>query len=349
MTAGAHLDIRGHARRWVRKSATATALKHRRLPRVTVDGDSSSQPTVYYVAPSWNEPSGGIRMIYRHVDALNRIGYQAMVLHNTPGFRCTWFSNQTAVVAAKHVQIQPNDVLVIPEFYGPTLDTLPSAARKMIFNQGAYHTFDMIPMGTPVYANIPNLIGILAVSENNESLLNYIFPEVPVWKCRPVVDSNLFYPPDGPKERRYAYIPSRRPEERHQLLHILRERSVQLEPLEIDGLPESDVANELRRCAVFLSFSERDGFGLPPAEAMACGCYVVGYTGGGGEEFFRPEFSRPVSNLLEFAQCIEAAASIPLEELRDLGLAASNFILEKYSPREMERDLRSVFKGLLGG
>tara|TARA_B100000674_G_C37618455_1_gene813139 strand:+ start:192 stop:539 length:348 start_codon:yes stop_codon:yes gene_type:complete len=36
-----------------------------------------------------------------------------------------------------------------------------------------------------------------------------------------------------------------------------------------------------------LAFGHPEGFGLPIAEAMAAGCWVVGYSGGGGQELFR--------------------------------------------------------------
>lgn len=45
---------------------------------------------------------------------------------------------------------------------------------------------------------------------------------------------------------------------------------------------------------IFLSLSSAEGFGLPPAEAMACGCVTIGYHGRCGLEFFRPEFSYPI-------------------------------------------------------
>ena len=37
---------------------------------------------------------------------------------------------------------------------------------------------------------------------------------------------------------------------------------------------------------LFFSFGHPEGFGLPVAEALACGCAVVGYTGLGGRELF---------------------------------------------------------------
>ena len=53
----------------------------------------------------------------------------------------------------------------------------------------------------------------------------------------------------------------------------------------IDGLPQEQVAKVLQESLVFLAFGHPEGFGLPIAEAAACGCYVIGYSErlGGGE------------------------------------------------------------------
>ena len=56
--------------------------------------------------------------------------------------------------------------------------------------------------------------------------------------------------------------------------------------VEISGLAHSDVISILRKSVIFLSFGHPEGFGLPVAEAMACGCAVIGYSGLGGRELF---------------------------------------------------------------
>src|SRR5947209_5016280 len=72
--------------------------------------------TVYYVAPDSDDPSGGMRVIYRHVDILNRHGIAAAVLHCRRGFRCSWFANETAVVYAEGlITDSATDVIVFPE------------------------------------------------------------------------------------------------------------------------------------------------------------------------------------------------------------------------------------------
>ena len=46
---------------------------------------ASPRPTVYFVTPDFSEPSGGIRVMYRHTDILNSAGNKAFVLHQRRG------------------------------------------------------------------------------------------------------------------------------------------------------------------------------------------------------------------------------------------------------------------------
>ncbi|WP_157157446.1 glycosyltransferase [Diaminobutyricimonas sp. LJ205] len=332
--------------------ARMRAARRRALPRLSV-GPATEVTSVYYLSPHGRQPSGGVRVIYRHVDLLNELGIPAAVLHEPEGFRHTWFANSTPTVSPRTINLRENDILVVPEYYGAGLRGRRPAVRTLVFNQGAYHTFDEISLsdsgrGAP-YSGVDQLIGLITVSVDSAALLRYAFPDLPVHRARPVVDPTIFHPRTGPRRRALAYFPSRRPAERHQLMHLLRARGIDWELVPIAGKGEAEVAALLQQCAIFLSFSERDGFGLPPAEAMASGCYVVGYPGGGGKEFFDPDYCTPVSDLLQFAQAIEDATGRELSDLAAAGERASRRVLADYSVDGLREDLRKLYEPLWHG
>jgi glycosyltransferase involved in cell wall biosynthesis len=333
---------------FARARRTARELRYRRVPAFAVS-DTGGTPTVYYLCPDYDTPSGGVRVAYRHVDALNAMSIPAAVVHQRRGFRCTWFANSTRVVASGDITLSPADVLVVPEWYGPTLSTVPAGPRVVVFNQRSYGTFDRVPAGQPLYRGAAAL---LAVSEDNADYLRYAFPDIPTHVVRNVVDGTLFRPASESPGRRIAYMPRRRGEELAEVLHLLAIRGVtrdwELTP--IDGRSERETADLLRRSAVFLSFSEREGFGMPPAEAMAAGCYVVGFTGLAGRDFFDPAYCRPIpeGDVLAFARAVEEICGTDPEVLAKAGRLASQAILDRYSEAGLRDDLRAFYGPVLG-
>jgi hypothetical protein len=341
----------------VRRAAGSRDLRRRTPPEIRYEPGTPGTGTIYYLSPDDNAPSGGIRVIYRHVDLLNAAGVDAAVLHDRPGFRVDWFDNRTRVLAARDVTLGAGDLLVVPEYYGPGLGALPVGCRKVVFNQNAYQTFARVPFGTTApgapYAGVGGIEALLTVSQDNAALLRHAFPGLPVHIARVVVDERVFHPGDRPAGRRIGYMPRRRAEEQEQLLHILRSRGSLdgWELVPIDGLTEARTAEALRGCAVFLSFSEREGFGLPPAEAMASGAYVVGFTGLAGRDYFDPRFCAPVAeaDLLAFVvaveQVLEQGRTDP-EVLATAGRAAAKHILANYHESGLRADLLSFYESL---
>ncbi|CAL8976116.1 hypothetical protein CELL_02226 [Cellulomonas sp. T2.31MG-18] len=326
-------------------------LRPRQLPQLRV-GRPVGPPTAYYLTPHLDSPSGGVRVLYRHVDTLNAMGIPAAVLHAREGFRCTWFDNDTRIVYPRDLVLSPQDVLVVPEYYGIGLHALPADVRVVVFNQNAYRTYDELPAtagpGAP-YAGLPSLVGLMTVSEDNRRFLELAFPQLPVHLCRPVVDGAVFHPgPDGAREPVLGYVRAHRRREAQLLEHVMASRRPGWTTVAASGLSERAIADLMRRCSVFVSFSELEGFGLPPAEAMASGCYVVGYTGGGGDEFFDPQLCRPVTGTLELVEATLAATELPEAERRRLGRQASQAILGRYSDEGLREDLGTAFRTILG-
>ena len=284
-------------------------------------------------------------MIYRHVDILNNAGFDAAVLHDRRGYRATWFANSTRL--ALDSCVGSTDLLVIPEYYASRLRDFPPSLRIILFNQGPYYTFaDMSPAETGPYARDLKE-RILTVSEDGRALLQATFPGAEVHHVRSVLDAAVFYPAAEPQGmRQIAYATNRRALERDHVLAMLRARG-RLEGWKftpIRGMSEVEVADTLRRSAIFLSFSALDGFGLPPAEAMACGCYVIGFHGQGGREFFNPDYCQPIADgdLVAFASAVEsAAASFERDPLCLLtpGRRASEAVLGRYTEAGLRDDL----------
>jgi glycosyltransferase involved in cell wall biosynthesis len=116
--------------------------------------------------------------------------------------------------------------------------------------------------------------------------------------------------------------------------------------------PQIEVASILGESLVFLSFGYPEGFGLPAAEAMASGCVVVGFHGGGGREFFRTDFCYPIAqgDIVGFAKTVEAVLQ---EHSRDpiavtsMGRRAADFIRSEYSPALEEAELLEFWSTLL--
>ena len=96
----------------LRRAASGRDLRRRTPPEIRYDAGAAVPGTVYYLSPDDNVPSGGIRMLYRHVDLLNATGRAAAILHAGRGFRADWFVNDTRVLSARDVTLGPADLLV---------------------------------------------------------------------------------------------------------------------------------------------------------------------------------------------------------------------------------------------
>lgn len=329
-----------------------------------------------YVAPDIKTPSGGVKTIYRHVDVLNRRGLDAVVLHAGRGFRCDWFENETRVRCMGDVSKRDLDVLVIPEIYGPrSAERIRmkvnsvfgikrpvihdvSGIRKLVFNQSGYYTFykylaDGADQNGP-YTH-PEVEGAIVVSEDTRAYLRLAFPGLTIHRVRPSIRTDVFRDGEA-RQRQIAYMPWKNKKEVAQVFHLLRFMGAldgwTLAP--IQGMPEREVARILQESAFFFTFAYPEGFNLPPLEAMASGCVVVGYHGFGGREYFRPGLCHPVEtgDVQAFARtAAEALRSWTRDPtpLRAMGNAASEFARREYPPEREEEELVDLWRRLLDG
>jgi hypothetical protein len=347
-----------------------------------------------YLCPDYAPPAGGIRVIYRHVDILRRNGYDAYVVHERQGFRCRWFENDTPILAwssrrsgrdasavrraARHVRrglrnvppdrlflhlheqpalgLRADDVVVIPEMFGPHLASIAPGNAKVIFNQNAYFTFKGYAAASAdvefPYRH-PEVVATLVVSDDSQRLLQYAFPGLRTYRVRWSLDIRRFTL-ETRKSRQIAYMPRRGAADAVHVISTLRARGAldayDVAPLE--GLSEAEVAHALRSSLVFLSLGYHEGLPLPPAEAMACGAIVVGYDGFGGREFMLQDLAFPVpaGDLRHFAETLEHVLRLDAtrpDELRERARRAAAFVAQTYAPAREEEDLLAAWSGVV--
>jgi len=192
------------------------------------------------------------------------------------------------------------------------------------------------------------------VSQDSQDYLRYAYPRLPVYRLRYAIDPDLFHE-GAPKQPLIAYMPRKQSEDIVQVLNILKARQALdgFALLPIQQRTEAEVAALLRSARIFLSFGHPEGFGLPPAEAMACGCVTIGYHGGGGREFFRPDLAFPieVGDIVGFARTVEAVIRLCRDEPERLAVLtnkAAAFIRETYSPANEVQDIISAWRMIQG-
>ena len=337
-----------------RRAVAAYRAVELRPPRVQV-GPASGPRRIFYLTPHGNVPAGGVRVMYRHVDILNDSGVEAFVLHGRRGFECTWFEHRTPVVDTSSVRIGPDDLLVVPELFVGTLAGLGAGRPHVIFNQGPHLTFQREGANTAAhYVAGPDLRGVLTVSEHGRRLLEYAFPHLDVWCVRNSIELDLFRPGDARDPRLITYMPRRANADATLVLELLRARGAldgwTVRPLE--GLTRRETAEALRSSSIFLHFTYQEGFGLPAAEAIACGNLVIGFDGFGGREIFRPEFSRPVpaGDVVAFAQTVEEALRREEREpgwCRSLGERAATYVSRRHSEENEREDVLAFYRHVI--
>ena len=342
--------------------AAAQALKMAAMPTIYIADEAfkvrgkkraatpTQAPRIYFWCPDVNAPTGGMKILYRHVDILNEQGFQAAIVHKQEGFRCSWFENSTEICYVSDLRLSHRDFLALPEFLGREIANIAKGIRKVIYNQNCYYTFLDHPFNprdrnTPYLS--PDITAIVVVSEDSQRYLNHAFPRLTVFRVHNSINPSLFSY-EATKRKQICYMPRKHKEDAQQVLNILnlRDALAGFDVVPIENRTEKQVSDILREALVFLSFGFPEGFSLPPAEAMACGCIVIGYHGWGGKEYFKPEFSFPIeaADIIQFATTVErviAQVERNPEPLLEKAKMASEYILRTYS---IQREVADVVK-----
>jgi hypothetical protein len=307
--------------------------------------------TIRIMAPDLPLPSGGIKVIYNYVEHLVALGHDAKVWHGTPGFRYPSWPSTAPVDTGLELSFVKGDVLVMPETGGSKWSFLNPDVPHVMLCQGMDFVFadaDFLRDVPGDYPGWPQATCALGVSDAITTFLQRACaPGFPIHQV-PVEIEGYFVP--QAKEKRIALMPRRRREDLLGAVQLIR-RSGRLRDWEIvliDGMTQAQVADELGRSAIFLFGAEREGVGLPGAEAMAAGCHVIGFTGDGAKEYLRSDTGDVILDSDVVGMCDATLSSMSLfesdrahwQEKVDRG---RSLVQDRYSPNAVRSALDTAF------
>lgn len=259
----------------------------------------------YWLAlhPDINKPIGGAKQMHRLAEALNVCGREATIIQQEASFHPGWFTSKVSTIALdawrQRSDLNSNqDVVILPETFLHALDRYAPRLPKVVFNQNGAYTFglgpgDGFPRDPSVILELyrhPELIHVLCVSEHDHILLSQGLGlgEERVSRLVNAVEGDRFQP-CGKKRMQLAYMP-RKNQRDAMITEALFKQHPQLsswQMVPIHRRPQHEVAEILQASLGFLAFGHPEGFGLPLAEAAACGCALIGYSGLGGRELIQ--------------------------------------------------------------
>jgi glycosyltransferase involved in cell wall biosynthesis len=239
---------------------------------------------IAYLCWPANIMAGGIKMAFRHVEALVEQGLSACVA-TADAQPPTWFETTAPVIRLQDV-VPNHDVLVFPENAAGLLQEFAAwTNRKVVFCQNQYKIVLGLA-GRADYADY-GVHQLICPGHVVAAFCRRRFPAQNISIVPNYVDTGVFQPA-RPKQVQIAFAPGKRPVEADVIRDLFRSDNPSFCPLpwvKIAGLGEGEVAKILRESGLYLSLARFEAFGLSALEALAAGCIVAGFTGFGGREY----------------------------------------------------------------
>ncbi|SLN52254.1 Glycosyl transferases group 1 [Roseivivax jejudonensis] len=336
--------------------------------------------TYYFVLPEVAHPVGGVNVAMQIVDTLCKAGFDARALYGSPRYHYRFLDSAAPVchdprlrkqvlpggsrrsrlktiwrdpawrgVRSSVATVRGSDVIVVPEYRYPEFAALypdnpiiVAAQDVHGFAEGFLRDADRV---------LDRSVAVLTTSEASASAVAAVTDRPQLQLRLQVGRTGLGF--EAKKSRRVAYMPRKRGLEAAFAVAALRERAA-LDGYEftaIERMSEAEMIAVLRDSRIFLAFSQREGFGLPPAEAMIAGCIVVGYTGVGGREYFTDATGVPVPDS-DVVGLVEATTAVAAEYDHDpvrldaLRRAASDTITACYSEDAFQRSVLAAWDAI---
>lgn len=326
-------------------------------------------------------PSGGAKIIYRHSEIINNLGINELtseVLHlkkskisklktsiykklkifqSGSGWKFSdiciaknhknkWVNNLVKV--RNKFDFDPeNDFVIVPEIWA-------HMAEDMLIKKNIkYAIFVLNGYSMNYTSDQKSLINsynkakfILSISKDISKCVNFVFNINPA----KIFNVNVISMTSNHKFKKkniITYMPRKLINHSNNVLFFIKSHLPKNWIIRsIANLNETQVFKILKKSRIFLSFSDMEGLGLPPLEAAALGNKSIGYTGQGGNEYWRGPLFEKIENgnILKFCKVILKNIKIINNQWLKKTSNERKKLIKKYSPGKEKKKIIKLVK-----
>ncbi len=296
---------------------------------------------IIYISHSEKDPSGGAKIIYRHSEKINILkNFSSEVLHlkktrlsklktsikkkikldskvdngwqlnevmPVKKFNYKWFKHKIKTRNYFNFDAK-KDFIILPEIFAHLADDLliKKGISYAIFVQNGY-VIQSTNNENKLLKAYKKAKFILSYSNDITKCINLKFPNLKTKIIRISYALNLNNKIKYQKKNLITYMSRKLPQHSKLVSNYIKNHLPKSWVLRnIHQLSEKETYSILKKSKIFLAFSSFEGLALPPIEAALAENYVIGYTGEGGEEYWKkPIFTQVNSgNINHFIKSI---------------------------------------------
>ena len=221
-------------------------------------------------------------------------GWQSNDITCAKNFRYNWFENKINLKQNFDFN-KKKDFVILPEIFAHLAHELliKKKVKYAIFVQNGY-SINSTNDEQNLFKAYKNAKFILTGSRDTYDCVKLKFPELKTKILKVSYSLNLGEINFNKKSNIITYTSRKLPQHSNLVTSYLKPYLPKGWILKnLNNLSYEKYLSILKKSKIFLSFSSLEGLGLPPVEAALAGNHVIGYTGEGGNEYWRePLFSK---------------------------------------------------------
>lgn len=297
------------------------------------------------------QPIGGVTTLFDYAARLNSLAGKhiaAILSPQTQEVLIHWLPQQYAdiPVLPAETSVTADDTVIIPEIYPDLFATYAHAKRRVLaVLNWKYFDFHFRP------AELKRM-GVDAVMTNSLFSQRHLIESgvrVPITTIPHMIDTNFFHIATPIQKRsNNSILVMNRKNSKHLASILEYLKDVRHIVTVVNNVQSVELSALYNTHQIFINLGYPEGFCRPAAEAMASGCIVVGFTGGGGGDFMinnKNAFLAPDGDERMLIKKLNLVMhNVSIAEKQRVSLQARKTIVYAYTQRRQAEALADVFQ-----